>query len=127
VPPTPPLPPSIPPERAMHIKEVIIDGFKSYAHRTVVENFDPQFNAITGLTGPPHGAGGGGAHEGQPHCFACSFGGGRRGVALSEKRIKEKDSPRLAEAQRFKVRCKYETHFPLGGAASNSIILFTIF
>eukprot|EP00667_Euglena_gracilis_P000865 EG_transcript_864 len=35
----------------MYIKEVIIDGFKSYAHRTVVENFDPSFNAITGLNG----------------------------------------------------------------------------
>eukprot|EP00531_Pseudo-nitzschia_arenysensis_P016854 CAMPEP_0116127038 /NCGR_PEP_ID=MMETSP0329-20121206/6636_1 /TAXON_ID=697910 /ORGANISM="Pseudo-nitzschia arenysensis, Strain B593" /LENGTH=1215 /DNA_ID=CAMNT_0003621129 /DNA_START=198 /DNA_END=3845 /DNA_ORIENTATION=- len=35
----------------MHIKEVVIDGFKSYARRTVVEGFDPHFNAITGLNG----------------------------------------------------------------------------
>ena len=35
----------------MYIKEVIIDGFKSYQHRTVIPGFDPQFNAITGLNG----------------------------------------------------------------------------
>ena len=35
----------------MHIEEVIIDGFKSYATRTVVSGFDPYFNAITGLNG----------------------------------------------------------------------------
>lgn len=35
----------------MHLKEVIIDGFKSYATRTVVSGFDPAFNAITGLNG----------------------------------------------------------------------------
>jgi len=35
----------------MYIYEVIIDGFKSYAQRTVVSGFDPQFNAITGLNG----------------------------------------------------------------------------
>ena len=35
----------------MHIYEVIIDGFKSYASRTVVSGFDPHFNAITGLNG----------------------------------------------------------------------------
>lgn len=35
----------------MYIQEVIIDGFKSYAQRTVVAGFDPQFNAITGLNG----------------------------------------------------------------------------
>lgn len=29
----------------------MIDGFKSYAHRTVVNGFDPHFNAITGLNG----------------------------------------------------------------------------
>lgn len=37
--------------QAMHIHEIIIDGFKSYATRTVVSGFDPQFNAITGLNG----------------------------------------------------------------------------
>ena len=36
---------------AMHIKEVVIDGFKSYATRTVLQGFDQQFNAITGLNG----------------------------------------------------------------------------
>mmetsp|Transcript_101865 Transcript_101865/g.152612 ORF Transcript_101865/g.152612 Transcript_101865/m.152612 type:complete len:1217 (+) Transcript_101865:187-3837(+) len=35
----------------MYIQEVVIDGFKSYAHRTVVQGFDPHFNAITGLNG----------------------------------------------------------------------------
>ncbi|XP_077867621.1 structural maintenance of chromosomes protein 2-like [Saccoglossus kowalevskii] len=35
----------------MWIKEVIIDGFKSYAQRTEVKGFDPLFNAITGLNG----------------------------------------------------------------------------
>ena len=35
----------------MYIKEVIIDGFKLYAHRTMVGEFDPLFNAITGLKG----------------------------------------------------------------------------
>ena len=35
----------------MFIQEVIIDGFKSYATRTVVTGWDKQFNAITGLNG----------------------------------------------------------------------------
>eukprot|EP00727_Mastigamoeba_balamuthi_P014838 m51a1_g9980 putative structural maintenance of chromosomes protein 2 (1232) ;mRNA; r:11484-15738 len=35
----------------MYIEEIIIDGFKSYAQRTVVGKFDPRFNAITGLNG----------------------------------------------------------------------------
>ena len=35
----------------MFVEEVIIDGFKSYASRTVVSGFDPSFNAITGLNG----------------------------------------------------------------------------
>ena len=35
----------------MHIQEIIIDGFKSYAKRTVIQGFDPMFNAITGLNG----------------------------------------------------------------------------
>eukprot|EP01094_Clydonella_sp_ATCC50884_P014952 TRINITY_DN25529_c0_g1_i1.p1 TRINITY_DN25529_c0_g1~~TRINITY_DN25529_c0_g1_i1.p1 ORF type:complete len:1204 (+),score=388.83 TRINITY_DN25529_c0_g1_i1:89-3613(+) len=35
----------------MHIKEIIIDGFKSYATRTVVSGFDKHFNAITGPNG----------------------------------------------------------------------------
>ena len=35
----------------MHIKEVIIDGFKSYANRTVISGWDREFNAITGLNG----------------------------------------------------------------------------
>lgn len=35
----------------MHIKEVILDGFKSYATKTVISGFDPRFNAITGLNG----------------------------------------------------------------------------
>ena len=35
----------------MHLKEIVLDGFKSYAHRTVVSGFDTQFNAITGFNG----------------------------------------------------------------------------
>ena len=35
----------------MHIRNVVIDGFKSYGKRTEVKEFDPQFNAITGLNG----------------------------------------------------------------------------
>lgn len=35
----------------MHIKSIVIDGFKSYAQRTEVNGFDPLFNAITGLNG----------------------------------------------------------------------------
>ncbi|CAL0303430.1 unnamed protein product [Lupinus luteus] len=35
----------------MHIKEICLEGFKSYATRTVVPGFDPFFNAITGLNG----------------------------------------------------------------------------
>jgi len=35
----------------MHIKEIIVDGFKSYATRTVISGWDKQFNAITGLNG----------------------------------------------------------------------------
>ena len=35
----------------MYIKEIILDGFKSYPTRTVVSGFDPAFNAITGLNG----------------------------------------------------------------------------
>lgn len=35
----------------MFIEEVIIDGFKSYAARTVISGWDKNFNAITGLNG----------------------------------------------------------------------------
>lgn len=35
----------------MFIEELILDGFKSYAQRTVISGFDPEFNAITGLNG----------------------------------------------------------------------------
>ena len=35
----------------MYIKDIIIDGFKSYAKRTQVGEFDPEFTAITGLNG----------------------------------------------------------------------------
>jgi len=35
----------------MKVKSVVIDGFKSYAQRTVVSGFDPAFNAITGRNG----------------------------------------------------------------------------
>lgn len=35
----------------MYIEEIILEGFKSYATRTVISAWDPQFNAITGLNG----------------------------------------------------------------------------
>lgn len=35
----------------MKVEELVIDGFKSYSVRTVITNWDPQFNAITGLNG----------------------------------------------------------------------------
>lgn len=35
----------------MFIEEIIIDGFKSYATKTVITGFDEKFNAITGLNG----------------------------------------------------------------------------
>ena len=35
----------------MYIEEIILDGFKSYANRTVISGWDKDFNAITGLNG----------------------------------------------------------------------------
>lgn len=35
----------------MYIEEIILEGFKSYATRTVITGWDPEFNAITGLNG----------------------------------------------------------------------------
>ncbi|XP_005061195.1 PREDICTED: structural maintenance of chromosomes protein 2 [Ficedula albicollis] len=35
----------------MYIKSIVLDGFKSYAQRTEINDFDPLFNAITGLNG----------------------------------------------------------------------------
>ena len=35
----------------MHIKEIILDGFKSYAIKTSLQGLDAHFNAITGLNG----------------------------------------------------------------------------
>ncbi|KAK7206631.1 condensin subunit [Myxozyma melibiosi] len=35
----------------MKLEELIIDGFKSYATRTVISGWDSQFNCITGLNG----------------------------------------------------------------------------
>ncbi|KAG0690112.1 Structural maintenance of chromosomes protein 2 [Pichia californica] len=35
----------------MKVEELVIDGFKSYSVRTVITNWDSQFNAITGLNG----------------------------------------------------------------------------
>ncbi|XP_071436184.1 structural maintenance of chromosomes protein 2 [Pithys albifrons albifrons] len=35
----------------MHIKSIVLEGFKSYAQRTEVRDFDPLFNAITGFNG----------------------------------------------------------------------------
>ena len=35
----------------MKIKYIVLDGFKSYGKKTVLENFDARFNAVTGLNG----------------------------------------------------------------------------
>ncbi|XP_054167385.1 structural maintenance of chromosomes protein 2-like [Oppia nitens] len=35
----------------MHIKSIVLDGFKSYGVRTEIDGFDNLFNAITGLNG----------------------------------------------------------------------------
>ncbi|KAL0224098.1 hypothetical protein P9112_003488 [Eukaryota sp. TZLM1-RC] len=35
----------------MYLKQIELDGFKSYSKKTVINDFDPQFNAITGLNG----------------------------------------------------------------------------
>ncbi|NXM04576.1 SMC2 protein, partial [Tyrannus savana] len=35
----------------MYIKSIVLEGFKSYAKRTEVRDFDPLFNAITGFNG----------------------------------------------------------------------------
>jgi structural maintenance of chromosome 2 len=35
----------------MHITELVIEGFKSYAQRVILSNFDKSFNAITGPNG----------------------------------------------------------------------------
>ena len=35
----------------MYIKTITIEGFKSYGNLTVIDGFDPSFNAITGLNG----------------------------------------------------------------------------
>jgi len=35
----------------MFIKEIIVEGFKSYNGRSVVGPFDPGFNVVTGLNG----------------------------------------------------------------------------
>jgi structural maintenance of chromosome 2 len=35
----------------MHLDQIVIDGFKSYAQRTVISDWDREFNAITGLNG----------------------------------------------------------------------------
>lgn len=42
---------SFPRRITMYIKSITIDGFKSYAERTVVNDFDRSFNSITGLNG----------------------------------------------------------------------------
>lgn len=35
----------------MFVKEIVLEGFKSYATRTVIAGFDPRFNAVTGRNG----------------------------------------------------------------------------
>lgn len=35
----------------MRVVEIVIDGFKSYAIRTVISGWDESFNSITGLNG----------------------------------------------------------------------------
>lgn len=38
-------------QQEMKIVEIVIDGFKSYAVRTVISGWDESFNSITGLNG----------------------------------------------------------------------------
>ena len=64
----PPAPRTAPPPATMYIKEVTIDGFKSYAQRVVVPEFDRYFNAITVRERRERGSGravGGGARHAQ--------------------------------------------------------------
>lgn len=35
----------------MHIKSMVLEGFKSYGKRIEINGFDKEFNAITGLNG----------------------------------------------------------------------------
>lgn len=35
----------------MHVKKLVLDGFKSYGKRTEIDGFDKEFTAITGLNG----------------------------------------------------------------------------
>lgn len=35
----------------MHIKSMVLDGFKSYGKRIEINGFDKEFNAITGFNG----------------------------------------------------------------------------
>ena len=35
----------------MHIKEIIIDGFKSYSIKKSLQGLDAHFNTITGING----------------------------------------------------------------------------
>lgn len=35
----------------MYIEEIVLEGFKSYAQRVVLKDFDKHFNAITGFNG----------------------------------------------------------------------------
>ncbi|KAL8894561.1 MAG: hypothetical protein Q9192_004216 [Flavoplaca navasiana] len=42
---------SFPPAVEMRVVEIVIDGFKSYAVRTVISGWDESFNSITGLNG----------------------------------------------------------------------------
>jgi structural maintenance of chromosome 2 len=35
----------------MKIESILLDGFKTYGVRTLLENFDPNFTAITGKNG----------------------------------------------------------------------------
>lgn len=35
----------------MYVKSMALEGFKSYGRRTIIDGFDPAFNAITGLNG----------------------------------------------------------------------------
>lgn len=37
--------------KEMYVKQIILDGFKSYGRKVVVDGFDSEFTAITGLNG----------------------------------------------------------------------------
>ena len=81
----------------MFLKEIIVDGFKSYAHRTVIAGFDPAFNAITGLNGS------GKSNILDAICFVLGISNLKQ-VRDSAARLNAAAAPPLTPARRAQVR-----------------------